>query len=84
MDVDYTLYLVADVDYAAGRDLVALIEAAVRGGVTVVQLRAKGLPFREFQDLKRAEINTPAATGAAAFINLNVRHLFPPVGRDRS
>jgi thiamine-phosphate diphosphorylase len=43
MPLDYSLYLVADADYAAGRDLAGLIEAAVDGGVTVVQLRAKSL-----------------------------------------
>ena len=69
MDVDYTLYLVADVDYAAGRDLVALIEAAVRGGVTVVQLRAKGLPFREFQDLGLAVASRLAGTGVPLLVN---------------
>jgi thiamine-phosphate pyrophosphorylase len=40
---DFSLYLVADADYAAGRDLPALVEAAVEGGVTVVQLRGKSL-----------------------------------------
>ena len=30
-----------------------LIEAAVRGGVTVVQLRAKGFPFHDFLELAR-------------------------------
>jgi thiamine-phosphate pyrophosphorylase len=44
MLIDYTLYLVADAGSAAGRDLAALVDAAVDGGVTVVQLRAKDLP----------------------------------------
>jgi thiamine-phosphate pyrophosphorylase len=43
MPLDYSLYLVADADYAAGRDLAGLVDAAVDGGVTVVQLRAKSL-----------------------------------------
>jgi thiamine-phosphate pyrophosphorylase len=47
-NVDWTLYLVADVDYAAERDIVSLVEDAIRGGVTTVQLRAKGLGTREF------------------------------------
>ena len=51
--VDYSLYLIADADFASGRDLVPLIEAAVRGGVTVVQLRAKGFPFHDFLELAR-------------------------------
>ena len=56
MPVDYSLYLVADAEYAAGRNLIALIEAAVRGGVTVVQLRGKDLPFRDFLDLARTAV----------------------------
>jgi thiamine-phosphate pyrophosphorylase len=51
--VDYSLYLVADADYAAGRDILPLIEAGIAGGVTVVQLRAKSLPFAEFLALGR-------------------------------
>jgi thiamine-phosphate pyrophosphorylase len=69
MDVDYSLYFVADVDFAAGRDLVALIEAAVRGGVTVVQLRAKSLPFREFLELGLAAAGCLANTGVPLLIN---------------
>ncbi len=51
--VDYSLYLVADADYAADRDLVPLVEAAVRGGVTVVQLRGKSLLHADFLALAR-------------------------------
>lgn len=51
--IDYSLYLVADAEFAAGRDLVPIIEAAVRGGVTVVQIRAKDLPFGDFLELGR-------------------------------
>jgi thiamine-phosphate diphosphorylase/hydroxyethylthiazole kinase len=42
-EVDYTLYLVTDSTPAilADRDLVAVVEAAVAGGVTVVQYRDK-------------------------------------------
>lgn len=51
--MDLTLYLVADVDFVPGRDLVPLIEDAVRGGVTAVQLRAKSSSHAEFLDLAR-------------------------------
>ncbi len=47
------LYLVTDRDIAAGRDLVELVEAAVRGGVTVVQLREKECPTGEFIELAK-------------------------------
>ena len=53
MAVDYSLYLIADAEFAAGRDLLPIIEAAVKGGVTAVQIRAKDLPFREFLELGR-------------------------------
>jgi thiamine-phosphate pyrophosphorylase len=49
--IDLSLYLVADVDFAAGRDLVRLVRESVRGGVTAVQLRAKGLGTRAFLEL---------------------------------
>ena len=41
---DLTLYLVAGSDAVAGRDLVQVVEAALRGGVTLVQLREKTAP----------------------------------------
>jgi thiamine-phosphate pyrophosphorylase len=49
--IDLSLYLVADVDFAAGRDLAYLAGEAVLGGVTIVQLRAKGSGTREFLEL---------------------------------
>ena len=51
MAIDYSLYLVADAGYAAGRDLAGLVEAAVDGGVTIVQLRAKRLGGAAFAAL---------------------------------
>ncbi len=51
--MDLTLYLVADQDSVPGRDLVPLIESAVRGGVTVVQLRAKNASHTDFLELAR-------------------------------
>ena len=42
MSIDWTLYLVTDPDLAGGRDnVVSIVQEAVRGGVTVVQLRDK-------------------------------------------
>lgn len=38
---DFSLYLVTDARLTVGRDLLALVAAAVTGGVTVVQLRDK-------------------------------------------
>ncbi|MDP3969243.1 MAG: thiamine phosphate synthase [Nocardioides sp.] len=53
VDLDLSLYLVTDVDAVAatGRDLVDTAVAAVTGGATTVQLRAKHLPVREQVEL---------------------------------
>jgi thiamine-phosphate pyrophosphorylase len=42
------LYLCADRAFAAGRPLAALVEAAIAGGVTMVQLREKEMSTRDF------------------------------------
>lgn len=55
MMLDLSVYLVTDADQstAAGRDLVDTVLAAVSGGVTTVQLRAKGAEAAEM--LQQAE-----------------------------
>ena len=50
---DLRLYLVAGSDTVAGRDLVEVVTAAVRGGVTLVQLREKSRPREQVIDLAR-------------------------------
>ena len=47
-DIDYSLYLVTDRGLAGGRPTLDIVEAAVRGGVTCVQLREKDCSTREF------------------------------------
>jgi thiamine-phosphate pyrophosphorylase len=69
MAVDYSLYLIADADYAAGRELPGLVEAAVRGGATVVQLRAKRLSSREFVALGIEIAGRLAGTGVPLLVN---------------
>lgn len=69
MAIDYSLYLVADADFAGGRDLAALVDAAVRGGVTVVQLRAKNLAGRAFVGLALGISRRLAGTGVPLLIN---------------
>lgn len=51
MKIDYTLYLVTDSQLAQGRSLVEEVIKAVKGGVTVVQLREKKLNSRAFYQL---------------------------------
>jgi len=46
--VDYSLYLVTDRVLSLGRSNLEVIQAAVRGGVTLVQLREKEATTKEF------------------------------------
>jgi len=48
---DYSLYLVTDRGLCLGRNLIDIVKAAVKGGVTVVQLREKEAETREFLSL---------------------------------
>jgi thiamine-phosphate pyrophosphorylase len=51
---DPTLYLVTDPDLARGRPLADVVAAAVRGGVTLVQLRDKQDDGRSLLEMARA------------------------------
>ena len=69
MAIDYSLYLVADAEFAAGRDLTALVDAAVDGGVTVVQLRAKRLDGAAFAALAAGLAARLAGRGLPLLVN---------------
>lgn len=45
---DYTCYLVTDRAMAGARSLASIVEAAVEGGVSIVQIREKGVSSRAF------------------------------------
>lgn len=47
---DYSLYLVTDRTLVGERNLLSCIEEALKGGVTMVQLREKSLSSREFYE----------------------------------
>ena len=47
-NIDYSLYLVTDRGISRGRTTIQIVEAALRGGVTCVQLREKTCSTREF------------------------------------
>lgn len=49
--IDWTLCLIADTGFSAGRDILPIVEEAVRSGVTLIQLRSKDFPSRDFFDL---------------------------------
>ncbi len=44
--IDWSLYLVTDSGLSRGRSLIEIVEAAIAGGVTVVQYREKGATTR--------------------------------------
>jgi len=50
---DYRLYLVTDRELSLGRPIEDVVLDAVRGGVTMVQLREKDLPTRPFVESAR-------------------------------
>ncbi|MGB7763353.1 MAG: thiamine phosphate synthase [Bryobacteraceae bacterium] len=50
---DWRLYLVTDRSLARGRSITCVVEAAVRGGVTAVQLREKSCGTGDFVQLGR-------------------------------
>ena len=63
---DPGLYLVTDRALAGERSIEDLVRAAVRGGVSMVQLREKALETREFVELaRRLKVELAAAGGAA-------------------
>ncbi len=69
MVTDYSLCLVADAEYAPGRDLLGLIEEAVRGGASIVQLRAKNLTSRDLLDLGRRAADLLARLSVPLLVN---------------
>ncbi len=69
MDPDLLrLYLVADPDHCRG-NIVDIVECAVSGGVTCVQLRAKSLTDREHLALARRLKGSCAAAGVPFLVN---------------
>ena len=66
---DYSLYLVLDPDLAAGRPLTELAREALKGGVTMIQLRYKGSKTREFLELARQIRRICLSFGVPLIIN---------------
>jgi len=52
-NIDYSLYLVTDRDLIGKRSLTDVIQDAVKGGVTVVQLREKNCSTREYVEIAK-------------------------------
>ncbi|APE30698.1 thiamine-phosphate diphosphorylase [Halomonas aestuarii] len=69
MPLDLSLYLVTDRELCAEQGLVQTVVAAVRGGVTLVQLRDKHASDAELIDQARRLKAALAGTGVALIIN---------------
>lgn len=63
------LHLVTDRNLSLGRDLLDIVQAAVQGGVSVVQLREKECATREFVELGRAVSSLLQKTSVPLIIN---------------
>lgn len=66
---DWSLYLVTDRGLAGARSLRDVVAAAIRGGVTAVQLREKQCGTREFVALARALKAVTAPCGVPLIVN---------------
>lgn len=51
MPIDYSLYLVTDRKILNGKDIFKAVEEAIKGGVTIVQLREKDISSLEFYNI---------------------------------
>ncbi|MDR9438151.1 MAG: thiamine phosphate synthase [Halomonas sp.] len=69
MPLDLSLYLITDRGLCAGQGLVETVMAAVRGGVTIVQLRDKYASDAELIDQARQLKAALAGTGVPLIIN---------------
>ncbi len=67
--VDWGLYLVTDRQFVGSRPLEDLVRAALRGGITAVQLREKQASTREFVELARRVKTIVASAGVPLIIN---------------
>ena len=67
--LDVSLYVITDARVARGRDQVALIERAIAGGATAVQLRDKELPARDQLALGRRLRELTRSTKTTLIVN---------------
>ncbi|MDY0191078.1 MAG: thiamine phosphate synthase [Desulfuromonas sp.] len=67
--VNLALHLVTDRNLARGRNLIDIVQAAVHGGVTLVQLREKECATREFVELGRALMASLKNTDIPLLVN---------------
>ncbi len=69
LPVDFNLYLITGREECAGRELLAVVEEALSGGVKAVQLREKSLSGGDYFDLARKLRILTTRYGARLLIN---------------
>ncbi|MEA3407731.1 MAG: thiamine phosphate synthase [Chloroflexota bacterium] len=67
--VDWSLYVITDRQAAGSRSITQVIEAAIAGGATIVQMREKGATTRELIALGRALHKITRVAGVPLIIN---------------
>ena len=67
--IDFNIYLITDRKGSGGRDLGAVVEEALKGGIRAVQLREKDLSSRDLYELACAMRKLTARHDARLFIN---------------
>lgn len=70
-DIDYSLYLVTDRDLMSTETLEEAVEAACKGGVTLVQLREKSVSDEEYAEIARSVKDVCDRYGIPLIINDN-------------
>ena len=68
-EVDYTLYLVTDRELMSSASVGESVRGAIAGGCTVVQLREKSLPSRDFYETARLVREITARSGVPFIVN---------------
>ncbi len=74
---DLKLYLVTDSDILKGRDFYNCIEEALKGGVTMLQLREKNASGKEFLDKAMKLRNLTKKYNVKFIINDKIYGIFP-------
>ncbi len=67
--VDLSVYVITDRKLAAPRSVVEVVQAALRGGATVIQLREKEAPTREMVELGMALLRVTRPAGVPLIVN---------------
>ncbi|MCC8123022.1 MAG: thiamine phosphate synthase [Oscillospiraceae bacterium] len=68
-DIDYTLYLITDRELMSSATIEESVEAAIRGGCTLVQLREKTVSSREFYETAQRVRAVTTQLGVPLIIN---------------